>query len=253
MIRLKIYFFLILSVTSYSQPFIQDVKHFIWTGKNVITSPLEWDSKDWINLGGTLAFTVAGYAFDTQVENLALRNRSSFNDGLFTADKIYFIPAGAAAMGSLYIYGIIAEDKEIRHLGLQLGEATAYAGLVTIAIKTIIGRSRPFVQKGKKEANFFRTQDAQTSFPSGHSTFAFAFSTVMANYIDNVYWKVSWYTAAGLVGAARIYHDKHWFSDVIFGAAVGHFVADYVVHGSEEKNKIELGLLPSGLFLRVAL
>lgn len=251
--KIKICFFFLLTASTFAQPVTEDIKHFLYTGKNVFTAPLEWDKSDWINFGGTVLFTVGAYAVDTKTEDLALRNKSSFNDALFEADKYYYLPTGAVMMGGLYIYGLAADNKEIRRLGLHLGEAAFYSGVVTTTIKFVTGRSRPFLQKGKKEANLFRTNDAQASFPSGHSTLAFALSTVMANYWDNTIWKISWYTAAGLVGAARIYHDRHWLSDVVFGAAIGHFIADYVVSGSEEKNKVELGVLPGGLYMRVAL
>jgi PAP2 superfamily len=57
----------------------------------------------------------------------------------------------------------------------------------------------------------------------------------MANYLDNVYWKVGWYAIASLVGTARIYHDKHWLSDVVMGSAIGYFVGDYVSKNPENR------------------
>jgi membrane-associated phospholipid phosphatase len=37
------------------------------------------------------------------------------------------------------------------------------------------------------------------------------------------------YTGAALVGASRIYNNKHWASDVLAGAAIGTFVGSKVV------------------------
>jgi hypothetical protein len=81
----------------------------------------------------------------------------------------------------------------------------------------------------------------QTSFPSGHATLAFAFSSVMANYLDNAYWKIGWYSIAALVGTARIYHDKHWLSDVVMGSAIGYFIGDYVSHDPENRS-VQIGM-----------
>lgn len=251
--KYKILFFFFFSVTAFSQPITEDIKHFFVTGKNVFTAPLEWHTNDLLNLTGTLVLTSGAFALDNSIKSFANRNRSSFNDVLFDADGAYFVAQAAAGMGGVYLYGLVFEDKEIRKLGLNLGEAVVYASVVTTVFKTVIGRSRPYVEAGNHKFNFAQISFAKTSFPSGHSTIAFAISTVMANYSDNIFWKTGWYTAAGVVAGSRIYHDKHWLSDVILGSAIGHFVAEYVVNGSEEKNKIELGIMPSGVYLRVAL
>jgi membrane-associated phospholipid phosphatase len=65
----------------------------------------------------------------------------------------------------------------------------------------------------------------------------FAVSTVMANYLDNTLWKVFWYGSAGLVGAARIYNNKHWVSDVFLGAAIGYFVGRFTVNFDKKDSK----------------
>ena len=59
----------------------------------------------------------------------------------------------------------------------------------------------------------------------------------MADYINDVYWKVGWYTVASLVGTARIYHDKHWLSNVVLGSAIGYFIGDYVSQNPENNTE----------------
>jgi membrane-associated phospholipid phosphatase len=71
------------------------------------------------------------------------------------------------------------------------------------------------------------------SFPSGHTSAAFAFATVMAKSTDNLIWKIFWYTGAGIVGMARIYHNVHWLSDTILSGFIGYSAASYVVHFSD--------------------
>lgn len=251
--KYKILFFLLFTITSFSQPFTEDVKHVLLTGRNIVTAPLHWDTQDVITFAGTVLITTGAFYADQSVKAFTDRSHSSFNDVIFKADEVYFYPQAAAGYGGLYLYGLIFNDKDIRRLGLHLGEACGYAALITTIIKESLGRSRPYILAGNHDFKLFNGQFAQTSFPSGHTTVAFAFSTVMADYMDNFYWKAGWYTAAGLVASARIYHQRHWLSDVVFGFAIGHFVGEYVVNTSEEKNKIELGIIPSGFYLRVAL
>lgn len=60
-------------------------------------------------------------------------------------------------------------------------------------------------------------------FPSGHTANAFAGATFLTiEYGDQYKWVpyVAYGTAAG-VGALRIAHNKHYWSDVIFGAGLG--------------------------------
>ncbi len=80
--------------------------------------------------------------------------------------------------------------------------------------------SQAWVQTMKVTANRRRPDGTRFSFPSGHSASAFATATI----IQQAYgWKVGVpaYTLASYVAAARIAHNRHYLSDVLFGAAVG--------------------------------
>ena len=61
------------------------------------------------------------------------------------------------------------------------------------------------------------------SFPSGHTATAFVAAEFLhQEYKDKSVWiSVGGYAMASFIGVARIYNDKHWFSDVITGAGVG--------------------------------
>jgi hypothetical protein len=58
------------------------------------------------------------------------------------------------------------------------------------------------------------------AFPSGHTSSTFATATVLQRYYG---WKVGvpFYALGFYAGASRIVAEKHWTSDVVFGAAVG--------------------------------
>lgn len=96
------------------------------------------------------------------------------------------------------------------------------------------------------------------SFPSGHTSNAFAGAEFMAQELGDV---SPWYTALGYTCAtvtaiSRISHKDHWFSDVIAGAGVGIFStkAAYLVYpylrnaitkGNKKENRV--GFIPSDL------
>jgi membrane-associated phospholipid phosphatase len=211
-----------------------DFNRFFKTGKNVLVSPSNWGQTDWLMLSGTAAVITGSFLADKHAK---VFSKTTFGDKLFSVDNAFNITAPAIAIVGIYGCGLIFDDPKVRNLGLQLVESCAYAGIVTTAIKSASGRSRPYVGKGNMDWHPVQFNTDQTSFPSGHATLAFAVSSVMANYLDNIYWKVGWYTIATLVGTARIYHDKHWLSDVVMGSAIGYFIGDYVSRDPENRSE----------------
>lgn len=61
------------------------------------------------------------------------------------------------------------------------------------------------------------------SFPSGHTTMAFASAEFLRQEYKDVspWYGVAGYTVAAATGALRMYNNKHWFSDVVAGAGFG--------------------------------
>jgi len=68
-----------------------------------------------------------------------------------------------------------------------------------------------------------RPNGGSLSFPSGHTAYTFASATVIYHsYKDeNKFLAFSGYVPAVVVGAYRMIKDKHWVSDVVFGAGMG--------------------------------
>jgi membrane-associated phospholipid phosphatase len=90
------------------------------------------------------------------------------------------------------------------------------------------------------------------SFPSGHTTAAFAAAAAVTN--ETVRWWPKWQWAIGtamfggatMLGLSRMYNNRHWASDVVLGAAIGTFAGDKVVrfnHRTHPNNSIDRWLL----------
>ena len=62
-----------------------------------------------------------------------------------------------------------------------------------------------------------------SSFPSGHTAEAFASAELMRMEFNDksIWYGVAGYSIACATGYLRMYNNKHWFSDVLAGAAVG--------------------------------
>ena len=61
------------------------------------------------------------------------------------------------------------------------------------------------------------------SFPSGHTSNSFLGAEFMAQELNSksVYYGIVGYAFATTTGLFRIYHQNHWFSDVVAGAGFG--------------------------------
>jgi membrane-associated phospholipid phosphatase len=114
-------------------------------------------------------------------------------------------------------------------------QAYIVGGVMESVIKAITGRQRPNYEDPKGPQPYFHgpsfglKQDC--SFPSGHTTVAFAAATVFAmEYRDHPIVPVICYSAASLIGLSRITQNAHWISDVFAGAALGYVTGRQVVN-----------------------
>lgn len=201
----------------------------LWAdGVDIATSPLRFDHDDWHEIGyigAGLAVTVA--LIDKPVRDAVQRNRKPGVDRFLKdiepfGQKQYTLPT----LGAFYVYGLAVDDPNARATA-QDGVAVSFiANAATSVFKGVFGRARPFQGHG---AHHWRPFEGDTAFPSGHATQAFAIASVIAHHYEETWVEATAYGMAGLVGFARIDHDKHWTSDVIAGALVGSFIGREIV------------------------
>ena len=138
---------------------------------------------------------------------------------------------GSVALGAgAYVLGRLTERPHVAALGLHALEAVAAGEAVTVTLKTVVGRQRPYVDHADADdvaPGRGLLHGERASFPSGHTTAAFALATA-ATIETHRWWPHATrvvapvaYGAAGLVGLARVYGAEHWASDVVAGATVG--------------------------------
>jgi membrane-associated phospholipid phosphatase len=194
---------------------------------------------------GFVGLTVAMFPADKSIAG-RLENQNSkankFFDKSATGFELISSP-GAFIIGPvLYAYGRFARHPDIEDLGWHGTEAVILASGITGVLKGALGRARPdFVaDTNPHDFKFFKGfSDAnRTSFPSGHTTVAFAAASSVTSEAKRIWPGHTWivapvmYGGATLVGLSRMYHNRHWASDVVLGAGIGTFSGLKVVRYS---------------------
>ena len=83
------------------------------------------------------------------------------------------------------------------------------------------------------------------SFPSGHAAITFAAATVIERHLG---WRKAalGYVIASYVAASRLHDNRHYVSDVVFGAAVGTIAGRTVVHHRSDYWALTPAAVPGG-------
>jgi membrane-associated phospholipid phosphatase len=76
--------------------------------------------------------------------------------------------------------------------------------------------------------------------PSLHTASSFAMASVLASSSESVPAKLLYYSAATFVGFSRMYKNKHWASDVVFGAALGELCGRVATNFHARTSRISL-------------
>jgi membrane-associated phospholipid phosphatase len=141
-----------------------------------------------------------------------------------------FIAPSAAA---LLILGRGSNDARFRGLSYDIAQVTIVDALYAGILKKAVGRERP-------------DGSDKLSFPSGHTSNAFAWATV-ANHYYGAKLGIPSYALAGLIGVSRLESNAHHLSDVVAGAALGVIVGRTVVRRDGESlgRRTQISVMPA--------
>lgn len=159
------------------------------------------------------------YAQNIDIDLLKSINPSSPGSDFWkvTGQSAYFLPVGV--VGGTVGYGILSKNKEVRRRGYELAISMGIGAIITQSFKYTVDRTRP---ADKYPSDVFVDKPKHgKSFPSGHTTIAFATATTLTLQYKKWYIAVPAYLWAGAAGYSRLYAGEHYPSDVLAGAAVG--------------------------------
>ena len=220
--------------------------YFILLGsdlKQEFTKPFHMTRRDWGKFAKFAVVAVAmGFADEPIQRNaLNLRNRSntvrSVGHQITSFGGLY----EAYTLAAFGAYGVIFKNDKVKTTTLLATQAVITGFITEAVIKTIAGRTRPnyYDQFTEPEPKFLGPfgktgkdvtgARSNSSFPSGHTTAAFAAATVFAvEYRNQPVIPIVAYTIASLVGISRVTENKHWATDVFTGAALGYLTGRQV-------------------------
>jgi membrane-associated phospholipid phosphatase len=152
------------------------------------------------------AFTAAVHPFDARVTSELVGstgNAEVYSPGRVLGGAQFQFGAAVATYG----IGRLTGHGRAAEVGAHLIRAQIVSQVTTQVIKVAVSRTRP-------------DGSTQNSFPSGHTSVSFASATILQREFG---WKVGLpaYAVASYIGLSRIEHERHYLSDVVFGAAIG--------------------------------
>jgi membrane-associated phospholipid phosphatase len=167
----------------------------------------------WVILGIGGAAAALAHPVDDEVND---KLTSSDTAGkVFAAGKYigsFYVQTGAAV--GLYVVGRYVlphadgapRTNKVSHVGFDMLRALIVSQTLTQGIKMSVRRDRP-------------TGEC-CAFPSGHASATFATASVLERHFG---YRGSWpmFLIASYVATSRLHDNRHFLSDVLFGAAVG--------------------------------
>jgi hypothetical protein len=185
----------------------------------------------WVGVGGGLA--LAGHPFDDNL-NRSLVGSDVAGRVFKPGEILGQLPTLLGTASAVYVVGRVKDEPKVSHMGMDLIQSLAISEGLTQAIKYTARRQRP-------------DGSGPSSFPSGHAADTFAFATALERHLG---WKgaVPAYIFSSYVAISRVPANRHWFSDAIFGSAVGIISGRTVTrHGREFP--VTVAVVPGGAMI----
>jgi membrane-associated phospholipid phosphatase len=208
----------------------EDVAFPDWERIKTVTWNAAWDPETWVPLAGAMVLSVGD--LDEDLSDWATRETPLFGSESSAKDASDNLRTALAAATIVSLLstpsGPNAPEWMTSKFKGALVEASAFGvtGGLTNALKDVTDRERP-------------NKQSDNSFPSLHASEAYSYATLTARNINALnlspesqkMLRISAKTMAAATAWARIEANKHYPTDVLAGAALGHFVTT-VIHDS---------------------
>ena len=203
--------------------------------------------------------------FDEALARMVRRPRLQGIEDLHASSRMVGMmgdPGAVILTSGLFAVGRLSGRTRVADIGLHATEAVLVSGAATGGLKLLVGRPRPLVGSDDGSRNLReeswelrpgRGVGGYSSFPSGHTTVAFATASAITSELRLTNARGARVVGAVLfggataVGLSRMYDNEHWASDVAMAAVVGTLAGRRVVehqhaHPGNRVDRLLLGM-----------
>ncbi|MDQ3191625.1 MAG: phosphatase PAP2 family protein [Bacteroidota bacterium] len=211
--------------------------------KDIAIAPISMTKTQWLTFWAVAGTGYFIYTQDLKIQQFSQLKRGSTSDAI---SKYGLEPLGSgfytvALIGAFYLHGTLAKNDRTKRVALLGAKTLVVIAPFIVLSKAAFYRDRPYYSENPDPGNWqgigvglnsnsnLKDFNFDTSFPSGHTTAAFALATIIASeYKDKPLIPIVAYSLATLTGISRIHDNKHWGSDVFAGAIFGYALAKVI-------------------------
>lgn len=128
-------------------------------------------------------------------------------------------------VGGFLVLGWLRSERRWLRQAARIAGTLALAGLICWTLKVSVGRERP---RWSADPAVFHSFTKADSYPSGHTSVAFALSASLAEGLVSPVGSTALYVLAAGTGWSRVNDNRHWASDVLAGGLVGLLASLFV-------------------------
>lgn len=153
------------------------------------------------------------------VRTLNAKEMPTWDKGMLGVTNSVYV-AMPLSVGAIWLDGHTHNDPVMKRNAFKGGISIGLAIATTTGIKYLVNRKRPFAQYPGEIIQRDKLVGPY-SFPSGHTTSAFATATALSLSYQKWQVAVPAYLYAGFVGYSRMRLGVHYPSDVLAGILIG--------------------------------
>jgi len=209
--------------------------------------PFHWNKKSQWQAGAAVLLVGGSLLVEKELQQLMLRNQNNFSNSVATVVEPFGNNYFPVLLLGMYGVGRISGHRKLEHSALMGARSLLVSTAIYTPIKGLVRRNRPANTTDHLDFRAPFTPDF-TSFPSGHTNTAFTVATSLALEYKHTKWvPVLAYSVATLTGISRVYQNRHWLSDVLVGAFIGHFTAKSQYYFEQRRTKKVIPKTPPAL------
>jgi membrane-associated phospholipid phosphatase len=207
---------------SFGDTLIADGGNFGKMSLRMLLVPFHARGRDLLNAAGLATVVALSSTLDKSVRDGMNGLDRPWADAVSDVGRFYqnkYVTFAAA--GIFYSYGALRGSPAVRRIGLEIIEAFEISVIGSSLLKHLVGRDRPFVERGAYHFVGPNANDNHQSFISGDATKAFTLSAVLSAEAKSIPVTILLYSLAAATAFQRLHTDRHWLSDTMGAAAWG--------------------------------